>query len=72
MHQLAQRRAQFIVATHSPILMAYPNAIIYLFSEHGIRQVAYEETEHYQVTRNFLNHVDASLRELLRAEGELF
>ena len=71
-HQLAQRRAQFVIATHSPILMAYPDAVLYLFSEEGIRRVAYEDTEHYQVTRDFLNHVDASLKELLRGEDDLF
>jgi len=71
-HQLARRRAQFIIATHSPILMAYPDAVIYLFSGDEIRQVAYENTEHYQVTRDFLNHVDSSIKELLRNDEELF
>jgi predicted ATPase len=60
-----QGGSQFIIATHSPILMAYPNAIIYsLSAEGGIRQIAYEETEHFKVTRDFLNNRDAYLREL--------
>jgi len=46
--------SQFIIATHSPILMAYPDAYIYSFTDEGIKLVKYEETEHYQITRNFL------------------
>ncbi len=56
-HQLVTRDSQFIIATHSPILMAYPRATIYLLGDHGIREVAYEDTEHYSVTLDFLrNH----------------
>ena len=53
-HVLVSNDSQFIIATHSPILMAYPNATIYLFSTTGISKVDYYETEHYQVTRDFL------------------
>lgn len=56
MHQLVDEDSQFIIATHSPILMAFPQATIYLFSEEGIEPVAYEETDHFQLTRDFLNH----------------
>jgi predicted ATPase len=50
------RGSQFLIATHSPILMAYPEALLYEFSaEHGIRQIDYEATEHFQLTRDFLN-----------------
>ena len=52
--QVRRRRSQFVIATHSPILMAYPDALIYELSERGIASVAYEETEHFQVTREFL------------------
>lgn len=52
--ELVDRDSQFIIATHSPILMAYPDATIYLFSERGIETVEYEETEHYELYRNFL------------------
>ena len=48
------QQAQFIMATHSPILMAYPEARILQLSDQGIVETAYEDTEHYQVTRNFL------------------
>ncbi len=54
-HELVKKRSQFIIATHSPILLAYPDAMILQFSEMGIAPIAYEETEHYQVTRRFLN-----------------
>ena len=63
--QLAQRDSQFIVATHSPILMAYPGARIYLLSENGIEPVLYRETEHYQLTKRFLEDPERMLRYLL-------
>lgn len=49
-----EKRSQFLVATHSPILMGYPDALILLLDSKGIRPVGYEETEHYQVTHAFL------------------
>lgn len=57
MHELVERgRSQFIIATHSPIIMAYPESTIYLLSPQGIEEVAYEETEHFGLTRDFLLH----------------
>lgn len=53
------------VSTHSPILMAYPDAWIYAFDREGIRRVAYEDTEHYQVTRDFLANPKRMLDVLL-------
>lgn len=50
-----ERASQFVIATHSPILMAYPNARIYRLGSNGIEKVAYEDTEHYRITRDFLN-----------------
>jgi predicted ATPase len=46
--------AQFIIATHSPILLACPHAVIYSFDYSPIQEVRYEETEHYQIYRDFL------------------
>jgi predicted ATPase len=63
-HRLVKADSQFIIATHSPIIMAYPNAKIYLFSESGIREISYEETDHYQVAKDFLNHREEMLRVL--------
>ncbi|RJL51280.1 AAA family ATPase [Pectobacterium carotovorum] len=65
MHDLIQEGSQFVIATHSPILMAYPDATIFQFGEDGIQQVAYEDTEHYQITRAFLNNPERMLRELM-------
>lgn len=65
LHRLVKENSQFIIATHSPILMAYPRAKILLFSEEGIREVKYEDTEHYQIARDFLNQREQMLRILL-------
>ncbi len=55
MHQLVEQGSQFIISTHSPILMAYPDAWIYQFQDR-LEKVHYEETEHYEVTKAFLNN----------------
>ena len=68
MGQLVKADSQFIVATHSPILMAFPRARIYELSEEGIRAVAYRETEHYQLTKRFLDDPERMLRYLLEEE----
>jgi predicted ATPase len=65
MHQLVRDASQFLIATHSPILMAYPDATILSCDGDAIHEVAYEETEHYTVTRDFLNHRRVMLKELL-------
>lgn len=66
MHDLVCAESQCIIATHSPILMAYPDAWIYACSESGLARVDYRETEHYQVTRDFLANPDRMLRVLLK------
>lgn len=65
MHELVRMESQFIVATHSPILLAYPGARILLLDGDGIRPVEYTETEHYVLTREFLNAPERMLRTLL-------
>lgn len=65
MNDLINRKSQFIIVTHSPIIMAYPNATIYLFSDDEIAPVEYTETEHYNVTRDFLDRREAMLDILL-------
>jgi predicted ATPase len=65
MAQLVAQRSQFIIATHSPILMAYPGATIYHFGEEAPRRIKYTETEHDQVTRAFLTNPERMLRELM-------
>lgn len=64
-HWLAQRQSQLIIATHSPILMAYPGAHIFQLNEEGLRQVEYRQTEHYQLTRRFLENPEKMLHYLL-------
>lgn len=64
MHDLVEGGSQFLIATHSPILMAYPDALIYELSEDGYRRVAYEDTEQYQLTRSFLEAPERFFRHL--------
>jgi predicted ATPase len=68
LHRLVHHQSQLIIATHSPILLAYPNARIYQFSEGGISEIAYTETEHFQITRDFLNRHQRMMELLLSAE----
>jgi len=69
-HDLAAPgHAQFIIASHSPILLAYPGARLYAFSADGIRDTAYRDTEHYLLTRDFLNNPERFLRHLLADES---
>jgi predicted ATPase len=63
-HDLVQRGSQFIIATHSPIIMAYPGATIYQFTDKGIERIEYEQTPHYRVTRAFLMRREQMLAEL--------
>jgi predicted ATPase len=65
LHSYRRRGAQFVIATHSPIIMAYPDARIYVLGEGGVREVPYRETEHYLVTREFLANPQRTLNELL-------
>lgn len=62
--------AQFIIATHSPILLSYPGATIYQFDENGIRQVTYEETEHFTVTKDFLNAYQGFYKHLFQDNND--
>jgi predicted ATPase len=64
-HQLVKTRSQFVIATHSPILMAYPNAWIYQIGATGLERVRLEETEHYIVAKRFLNDTRGQLAGLL-------
>lgn len=61
-HDLVQQKCQFVIATHSPMLMAYPGAFIYQFSSGGIARVEYRETEHYRITSEFLKNPERMLK----------
>jgi predicted ATPase len=65
MHELVAGESQFVIATHSPIIMAYPAAKIFLLSAGGIEEVAYEDTEHYRVTLGFLKNYEGMIRRLM-------
>ncbi|MGF7036689.1 putative ATPase [Paenibacillus mucilaginosus] len=63
-----QRNSQFIISTHSPLLMSYPESVIYQLTSRGIEEVTLEETDHYELTRRFLNNRQRMLQELFREE----
>lgn len=69
LHQYVLMGCQFVIATHSPIIMAYPDAVIHHFGKDGIKEVKYTDTEHYLVTRRFLTHTRSTL-EVLMGEPE--
>jgi predicted ATPase len=62
--EMVGQDAQFLIATHSPILMAYPEAQIFSFDAHPVREIAYDEVEHVSLTRAFLNNPNSFLRYL--------
>lgn len=65
---LVGRNSQFIIATHSPILMAYPEAQVLLLGEEGIVRTTYRETEHYRLTRQFLEQPERMMKYLFEEE----
>lgn len=65
--ELVRNGSQFIIATHSPILLSYPNATIYDF-DNNMNKISYEETEHYKLYKMFINNPDMMLEKLLKDE----
>lgn len=65
LHQLVQARSQFVIATHSPVLMAYPDAWIYQIGQDGLHRIEYEQTEHYRISKSFLDNPQRHLDLLL-------
>ena len=65
-NELVKKNSQFIISTHSPMLMSIPGADIYQLSEEGIELVNYKDTEHYQITRRFLENPEKMLSYLLK------
>lgn len=60
----SEHNSQFIIATHSPIMMAFPNAQIISFDNDVLEEIDYESIEHVNITRDFLNNPDQFLRHL--------
>jgi predicted ATPase len=67
-HELVNQNSQFIIATHSPILITYPNAIIYEFSEQGIQVKKYQETELFNLYKEFFNNTDELIEFILNGK----
>lgn len=64
LHDLSKSgEAQFLIATHSPILLTYPQAEIFSF-DNDLEKVSYEETEHFTLTKDFLNSPESFFRHL--------
>lgn len=64
LRQMVEQEAQFVIATHSPIILAYPGAQILSFENGMIKQVKYEDLEHVQLTKEFLENPESYLRHL--------
>jgi predicted ATPase len=65
-HELVRDRSQLIIATHSPIILAYPEATIYHCKERGLEPVEYEDAEPVRLTRSFLEARERFVHELMR------
>ncbi|MHB9010662.1 MAG: AAA family ATPase [Ignavibacteriaceae bacterium] len=69
-HQLeSSGKAQFLIASHSPILLSYPNATIYNLDNEGIQRIEYKDTEHYKLTKQFLDAPERYYRFLFNNDG---
>lgn len=66
----AQQGSQFIIATHSPILMALPNVSLFEVSEEGVNEKAFADIDSVQFLQSFLAHPDIFMHHLLQPEGE--
>ena len=64
-HELVREGSQFVIATHSPIVLAYPEATIYSCSEQGLETTEFDDAEPVRLTRSFLAAKDRFLHELL-------
>ena len=62
--------AQFLISTHSPIILGYPDAVLFGLDGDAIREIPYRETEHYLVTRDFLNSPERYFKHLFAVEGD--
>lgn len=65
MDRLVRKESQFIISTHSPMLMAFPGAEIYQIQKDAIVSLPYDETEHYKMIVRFLRNPQSALEDLL-------
>lgn len=68
-NELVKKDSQFIIATHSPVLMAFPNAEILEFTQGGIKSIDYKQSQHYKITKGFLDAPEKTLHYLLNDSG---
>ncbi|GAB3911548.1 AAA family ATPase [Mucilaginibacter boryungensis] len=66
MNELIDKQSQFIIATHSPILIAYPNSLIYEFGKQGVQEKSYKETDLFQTYQDFFKNPDYLVGHLLK------
>lgn len=71
-HSLLKTNSQFVISTHSPILMAYPDSVIYELTTSGVHMKTLEETDHYFYYKEFLNNKERMLQELLEDDEDSF
>ena len=64
MYELEKTNSQFIISTHSLILMSYPGAEIFELSDKGIKKIAYKDTEHYRITKSFIDKPEIMYKHL--------
>jgi predicted ATPase len=69
-HDLVASGSQFIIATHSPLLLAYPGAMILSLDAENVEEIEYEATEHFQISRRFLLDHQRVLAELLDSTAD--
>ena len=65
MDELVKQDSQFIISTHSPMLLAFPEAEVYQIREDGIRSVRFQDTEHYRTTVRFLQNPESAIEDIL-------
>ena len=65
MKELVDKNSQFIVSTHSPILMTFPGAEVLEITEEGIQSVDYKDTEHFMITKRFMDAPEKIIEDLL-------
>ena len=70
MDELVRRDSQFIIATHSPMLLAFPDAEVYQIREEGIDSVRFQDTDHYRTTVRFLQNPESAVEEILGRDEE--
>ena len=64
LHELVEQNSQFIIATHSPILLSYPHAKVIEISQNGFQEICYRESEHYTLYKQFLENPEYMLGKL--------